>query len=148
MRSLFIGLVATLLLSACSYFNGEQQETILPGERISVLDLQKELTPLATAEATPIEIAPTANNEDWPQSGGYPHHIMQNLSLGQIANLERIWSEDAGKGSDDKLPLNAPPVIANGAVFTLDSNLRVSAFHTQTGQKFWAHGYLTPHRRR
>ncbi|MCI5059809.1 MAG: PQQ-binding-like beta-propeller repeat protein [Alphaproteobacteria bacterium] len=139
MRILLIltGFISALLISGCSYFNSEPEKARLPGERISILDLQQELQPSASANAAQIEIPPVTHNKDWPQAGGYAHHVMQNLELGEIINLERIWSADIGDGSSSNLPLNAQPVIADGAVFTLDSDHRVSAFHTQTGKEFW-----------
>jgi outer membrane protein assembly factor BamB len=131
-------LVGTIALTACSYFDSEPDKKPLPGERISVLDLQQELQPSKEANAQEfIEIAQVTNNKEWPQTGGYPHHAMQNLGLGESGQLEPIWRADIGAGTDDGLPLITRPVIADGKVFTLDTRSKVRAFHDQTGKQLW-----------
>ena len=132
-------LFSCFILGACSYFSSEPKEKLLAGERISILDLQKELQPTSVVSASNVEIEiPSAkNNENWSQAGGYPHHVMQNLAFGATEQLERIWSADIGKGSEDGLPLTAQPVVAAGQVFTLDTRSSVSAFHNQTGRRLW-----------
>lgn len=132
-------LASSLLISACSIFEGEPEKPPLPGERISILDLQQELTPRALGdnETLNITIPAAQNNKDWPQVGGYPHHAMQNLSVGSGDTLERIWQADIGHGGSDKIPLNAKPIVADGKVFTLDTRSSVRAFHNQTGKSLW-----------
>ena len=62
---------------------------------------------------------------------------MQNLTLGATEQLERIWNADIGSGSTKNLPLTARPVVANGRIFTLDTDSTVRAFHSQTGKELW-----------
>ncbi len=136
--SLFL-LASSIALTACSVFDSEPEKKPLPGERISVLDLQQELQPSKEANALEyIEPAPETNNKEWPQAGGYPHHAMQNLALGDSAQLEQIWRSDIGSGTDDGLPLISRPIVAEGKVFTLDTRSKVRAFHDQTGKELWA----------
>lgn len=139
MRINFLPIIVSIfLLSACSYFDSEPDKAPLPGERISILDLQKELHTSKTKKAAQnIEVPAAVNYQDWPQNGGYPHHAMQNLAFGDSAQIERIWKADIGKGSDERLPLNARPVVAAGKVFTLDARSSVRAFHNQTGKRLW-----------
>ena len=137
LRCGFLLLITTTILSGCSYFDGEKEAPPLPGERISVLDLQQELQPSSDTSHDQIEIAPATQNPDWPQAGGEAHHVMQNLAFGDMAQIEKIWASDIGQGGNDNLPLNAQPIVASGTVFTLDSDLHVMAFHSQTGKKFW-----------
>ncbi len=136
MRSLsFLSLLfVPFLLTACA---GEAEEKPLAGERLSILDMQKQLHPTANSSQTKITIPPATQNEDWPQAGGYPHHALQNLTLESADQLEKIWSADIGTGSTKNLPLMAQPVVADGKVFTLDTNFAVTAFHNQTGKKLW-----------
>ncbi|HPF78345.1 MAG TPA: PQQ-binding-like beta-propeller repeat protein [Alphaproteobacteria bacterium] len=137
-RSLVILVALTSFLGACSLFDSEPEKAPLPGERISILDLQEELRPSESKKAQEvIDIPPATNYQDWPQNGGYPHHAMQNLAFGENAQIERIWSADIGAGSSDRLPLNARPVVAAGKVFTIDTKSNVRAFHNQTGKMLW-----------
>lgn len=137
-RHLFFIVLTSVLLSGCSYFDSEPEKAPLPGERISILDLQKELQPNVTkGEAILIEIPTARNYQDWPQNGGYAHHAMQNLDFGNTTEIEQIWKADIGAGSSDELPLTAQPIVAAGKVFTLDTRSHVRAFHNQTGKLIW-----------
>lgn len=129
-------ITSCLLLGACSYFSGEAEKAPLPGERISILDLESELKPNSDEQLS-IEIPPTLNNEDWPQSSGYPHHAMQNLAMGTGSKIEPIWHASIGTGSTSRIPLNAEPIVAAGKVFSLDGKSKLRAFHNQTGKLLW-----------
>lgn len=135
-----------LLLSSCLLLNAcasETEKKPLAGERISILDLQRDLSPNSVSDQAQnvselnIDIPPALNNEDWPQTGGYPHHAMQNLAVGSEAPLEEIWSSSIGKGGTNRIPLNAKPIVADGHVFTLDAGSKIRAFHNQTGKLIW-----------
>lgn len=134
-----LGLFATFALSACgsSGIFGDNDPPPLEGERISVMQLQKNLEPDDPVLETQGLIMPAEwMNEFWPQVGGYPNHSMQNLSLG-AAPLKRIWSADIGDGATDELPLITDPVIVDGRIFTLDTDNRLSAFNIQNGKQLW-----------
>ncbi len=133
--------VLTLCLSGCSsvsgMFGSKKEETKLEGERISVLELQRSLSPDFTLEdGTTFTFPEPWLNEAWPQAGGYPNHAMYNLSLSG-EGTKRLWSTSIGRGSTDELPLNAQPVIANNMIFTLDTNLSLSAFNLENGRRVW-----------
>lgn len=134
-------LISTVLtLSSCSsvtnMFGSDKEETKLEGDRISVLELQRSLKPDSTADQINITLPQAWQNESWPQAGGYPNHSMQNLLLSSTS-FKRTWSTDIGSGSSDEIPLNAQPVIANGHVFTLDTDANLSAFNAQNGKRIW-----------
>lgn len=133
--------VATLLLAGCSkiedVFDGENKVP-LPGERISVLELQKSLEPDdASLEAVGLVTPAPWRNEFWPQAGGYPNHSMQNLELGSGA-LQAVWKTGIGAGSTSELPLTAQPVVVDGRIFAVDTNSTLSAFDTKTGKSLWS----------
>lgn len=135
----FLFLISLLPITACSIFEGGPEKKPLAGERISILDLQKDLSPNITAEneTLNIDIPPAVTNEDWPQASGYPHHMMQNVTVGTGDTIEKIWHSSIGKGSGKRIPLNAKPVAAAGKVFTMDTRAQVRAFHNQTGKLIW-----------
>ncbi len=134
-----LGLCACLLLSGCgigSLFESDK-DAPLKGERISVLELQKELEPDDAALESQGLIMPEAwTNEFWPQVGGYPNHSMQNLSLNQGA-LKQVWKADIGKGASNEIPLITQPVIVDGRIFTLDTDNHVTAFDITNGKEIW-----------
>lgn len=132
-KSLIILSAASLLLSAC----GDDEKPPLPGERISVLELQKSLEPDdVVLEAQGLITPEEWKNEFWPQVGGYPNHSMQNLALGP-SPLKKAWSAKIGAGSTDELPLVAQPVLVDGRIYTLDTEAEVTAFDVTNGQQIW-----------
>lgn len=126
--------LSLLIVSACSSSN---EKKVLEGERISILDLQKELKPSLNKKNIQITIPEASNNKSWPQNGGYAHHSMQNLQFGPVEQVEQIWSASIGTGTTTAAPLTARPVVGDGRVYTLDTRLKVRAFHDQTGKLLW-----------
>lgn len=126
--------LSLLIVSACS---SSDEKKRLEGERISILDLQKELKPSLNKKNIKITVPEASNNTSWPQNGGYAHHSMQNLQLGPIEQIEKIWESSIGTGSTNAAPLTARPVVGDGRVYTLDTRLKVRAFHDQTGRLLW-----------
>ncbi|MCE9508531.1 MAG: PQQ-binding-like beta-propeller repeat protein [Alphaproteobacteria bacterium] len=138
-------LLAMLLLSGCSSFEGVfsgDKLPPLPGERISILQLQQELTPSAELQKTPIVLPVAWTNTFWPQAGGYPNHAMGHLTLGK--DLKEVWSVSIGAGGDRRDPLIAQPVAADGMVFTLDTDARVTAFNLADGEQKWRVSTVPP----
>lgn len=145
--ALIVGLCA-FILNACSVFE-DKDSAPLPGERLSVLELQKSLEPDDEVLETQGLVTPEEwRNDFWPQAGGYPNHAMQNLALGP-APLKKIWTADIGKGSSRGLPLVAQPICVDGRIFAVDAEGTLSAFDAKTGKNLWqtvigAHGEDDP----
>ncbi len=130
-----LSVVCVCLLAGCSYF--EDDDPPLEGERISILELQRDLEPDDEALQAQGFIAPEPwKNEFWPQTGGYPNHAMQHLALRE-GELERIWSASIGKGTTKALPLTTQPVVVDGRIFTLDTDSRLSAHSIEDGDRLW-----------
>jgi outer membrane protein assembly factor BamB len=134
-KSCLLGVSVLGLLAACDTFSKDKPP--LPGERISVLELQKSLEPDDVVLEEQGLIAPSEwQNEFWPQAGGYPNHSMQNLALNPNA-LKKVWSTKIGKGSTDELPLVAQPVIVDGRIYAMDTKNTVAAFDVKNGKEIW-----------
>lgn len=128
---------AVLALTACSSWLGDKEAPPLPGERLSVMQLQKTLEP----EDAPLKgqgfVAPDKwTNEFWPQAGGYSNHAMQHLDMNP-GELKKIWSVDIGDGSNKSNPLTAQPIVVDGRVYAVDIDGQLSAFNAETGKKLW-----------
>jgi len=130
--------IALLSLSACGGgWMGDDEKEPLPGERISVLEMQRRLEPDSDALNAQGFIAPQSwGNEFWPQNGGYPNHAMQHLALPERA-LNKVWQADIGEGSQDSLPLVTQPILVDGKIFTIDTESSLSAFDIGNGRKLW-----------
>jgi outer membrane protein assembly factor BamB len=126
-------LLFSLSLAGCSWFGEKKQP--LPGERISVLSLDRQLEPDPTLAKIPITLPPPVVNPDWPQSGGYPNHAMQHLSLPD--RLTQAWRTSVGEGASRYTRVLAQPVVAKGRVYAMDGGVQVSALDAATGNRLW-----------
>lgn len=133
-RFLLIGLFV-FSLSACDTWLGEKEAPPLPGERISVLLHERSLKPDPEVANTQILLPPPTPNAEWPQAGGFANHAMHHIQIGE--NLSKAWRVSVGSASDESERIVAQPIVANGKVFTLDSENTVSAFNADTGKKIW-----------
>jgi outer membrane protein assembly factor BamB len=135
-RFALLASISLFAVTSCSWFKDEEKPP-LPGERVSVLELQRNLEPINVELDAEGFVAPEPwKNEYWPQAGGYPNHAMQNLALNPD-KLTRIWSVKIGAGAEKSLPLTAQPVVFDNKVFTLDTKSNVSAFDLKNGKKLW-----------
>lgn len=130
-------IAATLSLTACESMKNmfTDKDPPLKGERLSVLQLQRDLVPNPELQATPVVLPEAWNNQLWPQAGGYPTHAMGHLALS--GKLKKAWSSSIGKGASDRVPLTAAPVVADSTVYTLDTKGQVTAFDVATGKQKW-----------
>ncbi|WP_245648985.1 outer membrane protein assembly factor BamB family protein [Magnetovibrio blakemorei] len=122
-------------LSACESWMGGSEAPPLPGERISVLKHESALQPETTLETVEIRLPAPSPTPDWPQSGGYANHAMHHISA--APQLSERWSTDIGAGASAGERLTATPIIADGRIFTMDTDSDVSAFDAANGKLLW-----------
>ncbi len=135
-RLLTAGLL-TMTLAGCgggSWF-GDSEPPPLPGERISVLRLERQLEPDPRLADLRVELPAPVTNPSWPQAGGNPDHAMGHLALS--AQPREVWRADIGSGSSSDTRLLARPVVADGRIYTLDTDYEVTAFDPATGKQIW-----------
>ena len=126
-------LLAGLALSGCSWFASKKQP--LPGERISVLSLDRELKPDPNLARIAISLPKPTVNADWPEPGGYPNHAMQHLALPY--SLTPAWKVSVGEGSGRYTQVLAQPVVEGGRVYAMDGGSEVGAYAASNGARIW-----------
>lgn len=129
--------VACLGLTGCGKggWFGDNDAPPLPGKRIAVLDSGLTLKPDSRTAQTDIRLPAPQPNRDWPQAGGYPSHAMHHVDLG--TGLQRAWSASIGAGRDMRTRLLTQPVVADGRIYTLDADSRISATAAANGAALW-----------
>ncbi len=137
-----VGVLAALGLLAfaggCDMFGflGAPEAPPLPGERISVLRLNRSLEADADVADLRVRLPQPVDNPEWPQAGGYPSHAMHHLALGESPSV--VWSSDIGDGASGGERLLAEPVVAGGRVYALDAANTASAYDAGSGARVWS----------
>jgi len=113
-------IAAALASGGCSVFKkGARPKTPVLGQRIDVLTNEVEVAADPATKALPFSLpAPVVNNA-WTESGGNATNSMGHLALGNA--LRPAFSVQAGRGSSLTARLAAPPIVANGRVYTIDT---------------------------
>lgn len=122
-------------LGVSSWFRSSGKKSNLKGERISVMSLDASLKPDPTLRDTPVMLPKPYVNDAWPQPGGYAANAMYHLEAN--GPLRIVWTREAGKGSDSSSRLTAPPIVAGGRIYVLDSEAHVFAFDAKSGAQVW-----------
>jgi outer membrane protein assembly factor BamB len=124
-------IAGAVALSAC-----DKTKVPLPGERVSVLQLNTELNADPTLADVAVRLPKPYVNDGWAQAGGNPTHAMYHLQAAADA-LTEVWSADIGSSADDSQRLLSEPVVSEGLVYTIDAQALVRAFDVQTGAVVW-----------
>jgi len=123
------------LLAACDTFLGSPEDPPLPGERVSVLRLDRTLVADPSISDLRVRLPRPYENAAWPQAGGDPSHAMYHLALPDSLSVQ--WSADAGEAASDDQRLLSEPVVAGGRVYAMDAASHVSAFDAGSGDRVW-----------
>jgi outer membrane protein assembly factor BamB len=140
-RGLLSIVAAGLVLAGCSSASellndvtGEK-DVILPGKRESVMAPGASADAPVTDASEPVVIPAAQTNASWSQPGGSATNALGNLAVGP--SLTRSWAVKAGEGSTDEARIIATPIVANGAVYVLDSDSKVTALNASSGARLW-----------
>ena len=125
--------LALVMLAGCG--GKAKKDVELPGERISVMALQQQLSVDPTVQDIQVRIPEPVVNREWPQVGGYPTHAMYHLALGDSLSVQ--WRRKVADGASRDRPMIAPPIVAEGKVFVYDASEHVTALNEATGERLW-----------
>ena len=135
-------MVAALGLSACSTvdrlnpFKGSTpKEVATEGDRISIISADQKLEPAEALKAVDFALPPAETVAAWPLPGGSPEQAMGNANA--APQLVVAWRKSIGQGSKNGEEITAPPVAADGKVFTMDHEAEVEAHDARTGDRLW-----------
>ena len=132
----FALLIATALgSSGCSLIKKSKPTTPVLGERVAVLTTEGDVAVDPELRAMPVSLPAAVPNSEWTESGGNPTNAIGHVALGSA--LQPAFSVQAGRGSSLTARLAAPPVVANGRVYTIDTMGAVRAFDARTGSSIW-----------
>jgi outer membrane protein assembly factor BamB len=127
-------LLASLTAAGCDLF-GDKPKPKLPGDRISVLGLDRKIVADPAVANQPISLPAATANADWAEPGGNPSHTMGNLALPN--QVKKAWDTSVGSGSSRYTKVMSQPVIAGGRVFAMDGGVQVTALDAGSGSRVW-----------
>ena len=129
-------IAAALAMGGCGIIKKTRPKTPTIGERIPVLTTELDVAVDAATAALPMELPPAEANTEWAQSGGNAAKSMGHPALGTA--LGEAFRVTIGAGSNLKARLASSPVVADGRVYTIDTEATVRAFDASTGAQVWA----------
>lgn len=129
-------IAAALASSGCGVLKKGKPKTPVLGERIPVLTSENDAEVDPTTQTLPFSLPAPTENAAWAESGGSASNSMGHLALGSA--LQPAFTVQAGRGSSLTARLAAPPIVANGHVFTIDTLGAVRAFDARTGASLWS----------
>ena len=142
-RRALLTMAAPLALGGCSIFSGdfwndlfETKKDPLPGKRETIAVLQQRSDDVLADQQPVVLPTPPTANASWPQPGGDPTHYMNNLAGPGALNV--AWTASIGSGGGYRRMVTAQPLVANGHVFTMDSDGNVRAFAFANGARLWS----------
>jgi len=133
-----IALVAGLaiLVGGCGTWFGDKDAPPLPGERLSILVHARTIEPDPDLAGAEILLPPPSVNPEWPQAGGYANNAMHHVEVADTPR--RAWGVSVGAGVTAEQRIVARPIIADGLVFAMDRNTRVTAVNADSGSRAWS----------
>ena len=127
---------AALAASGCGIFKKSAPKTPVLGERVSVLVAEQDVAVDPATAGLPMSLPEPIASAEWAQPGGNPAKSMGHVALGQ--SLGQAWEVSIGEGTNLRRRLAASPVVADGRVYTIDTQSTVRAFDAQSGATVWA----------
>jgi len=128
-------IAAAVSVSGCSIFKKGRPKTPVLGERISVLDSERDVAIDTATAQLPMALPVAVANSEWTQSGGNAAKSGGNFALGP--DLAQVWTARAGKGNVAARRISSSPVVANGNVYVMDSLGIVHSINAETGAPNW-----------
>ena len=134
---LFMGLALAAFLVGCV---GAANDQKFDGDRISVLSFDAQLRPDPRLVDATVSVLPAFRNAEWSNPGGLPTHAFYHLELDGHDIAYRVGFVAANAGYKQ---IKAPPIVADGKVFGLGPDLKISAADMKSGTRIWQNSVAT-----
>jgi outer membrane protein assembly factor BamB len=141
------GLAGCASISKMNPFKGGANNKVKAseGQRISIIAFDEKLAVADALKGVDFYLPDPVARTDWPLPGGTPEQSVEHVAAG--GDFHIAWKRGFGAGSNRRMHITAPPVAADGMIFTMDAEAGVSAHLATTGAEVW-HSNLAAHNRR
>ena len=139
--------VGALALSGCKSFSPRQNAQrskdkieaelkATEGQRIPLLALDQQLNVSPSLKGATFYIPPAQPLAECPLPGCTPEQAVENVEA--APRFRVAWKRNIGRPSARTEQVTAPPILAEGRVFTMDGNATVVATDARTGARVWS----------
>jgi outer membrane protein assembly factor BamB len=137
--------LAVAALSACStggggglwpFGSGPSKSTEPREGRITILAFEQKLEADPALAAAALAVPAPEAMPNWTQPGGPADNAPVNMQAS--GKFDVAWRRDIGAGSGGSLRLTAPPVVADGKIYTFDAEQTVVATDARDGRRLWS----------
>lgn len=132
-RHLPILIAVALSLGACDWMQGASKPP-LPGERHSVLVVDRKVEPDERLKGTQIALPEPTDLAQWPLPQGTPGLSAGNV---RIDGFKYAWRASIGEGNSRSGRVSGSPVVADGRLYAVDAASRLTAVDAKTGSRLW-----------
>lgn len=131
------GLTGCASISKMNPFKGGANNKVKAseGQRISIIAFDEKLAVADALKGVDFYLPDPVARTDWPLPGGTPEQSVEHVAAG--ADFRMAWKRGFGAGSNRRIHITAPPVAADGMIFTMDAEAGVSAHLATTGAQVW-----------
>lgn len=105
------------------------------GERISILEFEQQLSPNAELANRDFFVPGPQSINAWPVPGGNLEQSLEHVIAAPAFTV--AWRRNIGEGASRTTQVTATPVAADGRVFVMDGEARVSAVDADSGAILW-----------
>ncbi len=123
-------------LSGGSLGNLSGGEARIEGRRLDLLQLSDADYIFASGEDRRITLPPMTRTTRWERPALGLDHRRGHEALS--ANPQLVWRQSLGSGEARATRLTAQPLVADGRIYALDAQARLSARQLRTGTEIWA----------
>ena len=133
-------ILTALVVTGCSgglFGGGDGDRSVTPtvGDRVPVLSrIESGASVDPNLAGVSVVLPPARVNDSWAMASSTPSKSYGHLSL--AANPTRAWSTTIA-GSSSSRRLGAPPIVANGTLYAIDTDGTIHAMDAQTGARQW-----------
>lgn len=105
------------------------------GERIPLVAFNQQVAVSDTLRGVGFLLPDPLPVDAWPQPSGTPNAWTDNVAA--AGGFQVAWRSNIGEESEKGRHITATPVVAEGKIFTMDAEARVSAFDAVSGRELW-----------
>ncbi|MFN3537788.1 MAG: PQQ-binding-like beta-propeller repeat protein, partial [Brevundimonas sp.] len=105
------------------------------GERVSILEFEQRLSPSTALSGRDFFVPGPQAITAWPVPGGNVEQSLEHVIA--APDFTVAWRRNIGEGGSRTTQVTATPVAADGRIYVMDGEARVSAVDADTGTILW-----------